>query len=65
MTDGERLVWATSYSLAFNRDGDAIGAARTAARAVEQLRDVSQRKSSVVALHVDERDLLDEIVSVP
>lgn len=65
MTDGERLVWATSYSLAFDRGGDAVAAALSAARAVEQLREAAQCKASAVALHLDARDLLDEIVSVP
>ena len=67
MTDGERLVWATTYALVFDRDGDSIGAARAAARAVEQLREVAQRKlpGGQHPLQIDERDFLDEIVSVP
>ena len=67
MTDGERLVWATTYALLFDRDGDAVPAARAAARAVEQLREAGQRKLSggQYALQIDERDFLDEIVSVP
>ncbi len=66
MTDGERLVWATTYALVFDRDGDSIHAARAAARAVEQLRDAAQRVlKGPQALQIDERDFLDEIVSVP
>ena len=67
MTDGERLVWATTYALVFDRDDDSIGAARAAARAIEQLREIPQRKlpGGQHALQIDERDFLDEIVSVP
>ena len=67
MTDGERLVWATTYALVFDRNGDSIVAAQTAARAVEQLREAAQRKlpGGQYALQLDERDFLDEIVSVP
>lgn len=67
MTDGERLVWATTYALVFDRGGDSIVAARAAARTVEQLRDTAQRQPRVDqhTLQIDERDLLDEIVSVP
>ena len=66
MTDGERLVWATTYALVFDRDGDSICAARSAARAIEQLREAAQRKlpGGQYALQIDE-DFLDEIVSVP
>ena len=63
MTDGERLVWATTYALVFDRDGDSIGAARSAARAVEQLREAAQRKFP--GSQIDERDFLDEIVNIP
>ena len=68
MTDGERLVWATTYAIMFDRNGDSVVAARAAARAVEQLREVAQvvqRKLPVGehALLIDER--VDEIVSVP
>ena len=67
MTDGERLVWATTYSLIFDRDGDSVVAARAAARAVEQLREAAMRKQpdGRHLLQIDERDFLDEIVSVP
>lgn len=67
MTDGERLVWATTYALVFDRDGDAVAAARAAATAVEQLREAGQRKlpGGQHALQIDERDFVDEIVSVP
>jgi hypothetical protein len=67
MTDGERLVWATTYALVFDRGGDSIVAARAAARAVEQLREAAQCKlpGGHYALQIDERDFIDEIVSVP
>lgn len=68
MTDGERLVWATSYAIVFDRSGDAINASSAAARAVEKLREEAQRKlskSELVPTQIDERDFLDEIVSVP
>ena len=67
MTDGERLVWATTYALVFDRDRDPLAAARAAASAVEHLREVSQQKppGGLHALQIDERDFLDEIVSVP
>ena len=67
MTDGERLVWATTYALVFDRNGDSIVAARAAARAVEQLREAAkqQRSGGQHALQIDERDFLDEIVSIP
>lgn len=68
MTDGERLVWATSYAIVFDRSGDAINASSAAAHAVEKLREEAQRKlsnSELKPAQIDERDLLDEIVSVP
>lgn len=67
MTDGERLVWATTYALVFDRDADSVIAARAAALAVEQLRDAAQQqlRKDQHALQIDERDFLDEIVSVP
>lgn len=68
MTDGERLVWATTYALVFDRSGDSVLAARAAAHAVEQLRTAAQQKLPCGALavsQIDERDFLDEIVSVP
>ena len=67
MTDGERLVWATTYALVFDRDGDSIGAASAAARAVEQLREAGQRKlpGGQQVLQIDELDFLDEIVGIP
>jgi len=68
MTDGERLVWATTYALVFDRSGDAVVAARSAAFAVENLRVAGQQKLSTGKLalaQIDERDFLDEIVSVP
>ena len=68
MTDGERLVWATTYALVFDRSGDAVLAASSAAHAVEQLRGAAQRKLPCDALtisQIDAREFLDEIVSVP
>jgi len=68
MTDGERLVWATSYAIALDRGSDAVVATRTAALAVAQLREVAHRKlpdGSFAISEIDERDFLDEIVSVP
>lgn len=68
MTDGERLVWASSYALVFDRSGDAIDASRAAARAVEKLREEALRalpKGELTTTQIDERDFLDEIVSVP
>ena len=65
MTDGERLVWATSYALAFDRGGDALIAARTAALAIVQLRAAAARRSPDGNFTIDERDFLDEIVSAP
>jgi hypothetical protein len=68
MTDGERLVWATTYALVFDRSGDAVLAARSAAFAVESLRLAGQQKlpTGAPALsQIDARDFLDEIVSVP
>ena len=67
MTDGAHLMVATTYALVFDRGDDSIIAARAEARAVEQLRDAGQRKlpRGQCALQIDERDFLDEIVSVP
>ena len=68
MTDGERLVWAASYAIVLDRAGDPLVAARTAALAVSQLREVAYRKMSdgkLAISEIDERDFLDEIVSVP
>ena len=68
MTDGERLVWATTYALVFDRSGDAVIAVRSAAFAVENLRVAGQQKlpcGRAALSQIDERDFLDEIVSVP
>lgn len=66
MTDGERLVWATTFAIVFDRNGDPLAAARSAARAVDQLRVAAQRKlPGEQRLQLDERDFLDEIVSIP
>ena len=68
MTDGERLVWATTFALVFDRSGDAVAATRAAAHAVDQLRQAAQCKlpgGDFAISHVDERYFLDEIVSAP
>lgn len=68
MTDGERLVWATTFSIALDKGVDAVVAAVAAARAVDELRAAGQRKLSsgeFALAQPDARDLLDEIVSVP
>lgn len=68
MTDGERLVWAASFAIAFDRGRDAINAATSAARAVEHLREAAVRRlptGDFALAHGDTRDFLDEIVSVP
>ena len=68
MTDGERLVWAATYALVFDRSGDGVLAARSAACAVENLRLAGQQKlptGKLALSQIDERDFLDEIVSVP
>jgi len=68
MTDGERLVWAASYAVSFDRGGDSAAASRSAAHAVEQLREASHKRlpdGSFAVAQVDARDFLDEIVSVP
>lgn len=68
MTDGERLVWATSYALALERAGDSIAAVRTATSAVTQLREVAVRRVSggnFAISQVDERDFVDEMVTAP
>lgn len=68
MTDGERLVWATSYALALVRGDDAVGAVRAATSAVLHLREVVVRRSpegGYTISQVDERDFVDEIVTAP
>lgn len=68
MTDGERLVWAASYSIALERTGDSITAVRAAANAVAQLREATTRRTvdgNFVIWELDDRSLLDEIVNVP
>jgi hypothetical protein len=61
MTDGERIVWAASYALALDRGSDAIEATQAAARAVSQLRNVAVQRLP----DGEDRDLLDEMVSIP
>ena len=68
MTDGERLVWASSYAIAYDRGGDSVAAARVAASAITQLREAAFRRSpdgNFVIVAVDERDFLDEMVTAP
>lgn len=74
MTDGERLVWATSYSIAFSRASDPVVASQVAATAVVELRETAARRRLPVdgpreddlsSVEVDERLFLDEIVNVP
>jgi len=68
VTDGERLVWATTYALVFDRSGDSAAAVKVAASAVGELREASRSKlpgGELAVSQIDERDFLDEIVSVP
>jgi hypothetical protein len=68
MTDGERLVWAASFAIVFDRGGDAVAAVQAAGRAIEQLREAAARRlpsGKLTIPQIDERDFLDEIVSVP
>jgi hypothetical protein len=70
MTDGERLVWATSFSIALERTGDSVVAAQTAAAAIEKLREAAVRRSpdggfAVALVGSDAMTFLDEIVSAP
>jgi hypothetical protein len=74
VTDGERLVWATSYSIAFARASDAIVASQAAAIAVSRLRETAERRGLAIGAtpeadlspaEIDERHFLDEIVNVP
>jgi len=68
VTDGELLVWATTFSLALENTGDAVTAVHAAANAIAQLRAVAVQKvasGGYVISQIDERDHLDEIVSVP
>lgn len=68
MTDGERLVWAASYALAFDRLGDAPSAVHAATQATVQLRAASARRQAdgkLVIRDIDERDFLDEMVLAP
>jgi hypothetical protein len=68
VTDGERLVWAASYSLAFERSGDSVVAVRSATQAITELRAASSRRTSsgdFAISQLDERDFVDEIVCAP
>ncbi len=68
VTDGERLVWATSYALALDRVGDSIAAIRVATSAVTQLREAAIRRvpgGGYLISQIDERDFVDEMVTAP
>ena len=67
MTDGERLIWASSFSIVFDRGGDAVEASRAAARAIVKLREaaVLRGDGGLVISQIDERDFVDEMVSAP
>lgn len=68
MTDGERLVWAASYALAFASDGDSVVAVRVATRAITQLREASVQRlpgGTYAISQIDERDFVDEMVTAP
>lgn len=67
MTDGERLVWASTFSLLFERSGDAVVASHAAARAIDQLRATQQKLvvGKITISNVEEREFLDEIVNAP
>jgi hypothetical protein len=68
MTDGERLVWAASFALSFDRGGDSVAAVRVATIAITELRAVAVRRTTsggYVIAQIDERDFVDEIVSAP
>lgn len=68
MTDGERLVWAASYAIAFQHVGDPAIAVRAAGSAIEHLRDVAIRKGpdgSDVISQPDDREFVDEFVTAP
>jgi hypothetical protein len=68
VTDGERLVWASSYALALTRFGDPVAAIRAATLAITELREASMRRvpgGDYVISQIDERDFVDEIVTAP
>ncbi len=68
MTDGERLVWATTYALVFDRSGDAVAAACAASHAVAELRAAPTRRlpcGDFAISQIDDRTFLDEIVNLP
>jgi len=68
MTDGERLVWATSYALSFERGGDSVVAVRAATLAITELRAAASRRTpggDYAISQIDERDFVDEIVCAP
>jgi hypothetical protein len=68
VTDGERLVWAASYALALDRQGDVVAAVRSATLAITGLREAATRRASTgdyVIAQGDERYFVDEIVTAP
>lgn len=67
VTDGERLVWAASFTRALDRAGDAVVAADVAARTIVKLREAAERRlpDGDYAVPYDARHFLDEIVNVP
>jgi hypothetical protein len=64
MTDGERLIWATTFAIVLDRDGDAGDAVRAAARAVGQLRAVVELPVRTI-WEPHEQHFFDEMVNVP
>lgn len=67
MTDGERIVWATSYAIALDRNNDASLASQVASSAIVRLRETALRASdgNLTTAEIDERLFIDEIVNVP
>jgi hypothetical protein len=68
MTDGERLVWASSYALALTRLGDSVAAVHAATLAITELREASTRRvpgGDFAISQIDARDFVDEMVTAP
>ena len=67
VTDGERIVWATSYAIALDRNNDASLASQVASSAIVRLRETALRASdgNLTTAEIDERLFIDEIVNVP
>lgn len=64
MTDGERLVWATTYALALDRGSGALAAVHVAAIAVMQLREAAEQRLAADG-NEHEKSFLDEMVNIP